>query len=97
MDNLTKLMQKLSLRETKPTDDKEINILQNLLGKMTLNNNDDVSGLIDQMQSLKINETIDDCAEMEITLNDNTIIKIFVPCNIQYKEQMETMHLINCF
>lgn len=102
MDNLTKLMAKLSVNDTsnKSINDIEVNALQNLLSNISLRENDEnVSGLIDQMQSLKIKNEEDNnsVVEMEITMKDNTIIKIFVPCHIQYHIPLETINIINCF
>jgi len=100
MEHLSELMGKLTLKE-KPVDDTDVIALQSLLKNMSLNANDDddtVSELIDQMQSLEIKEdTYENGVEMEIVMKDNTVIKIFVPCYIQHRVPMETMNIINCY
>lgn len=96
MDNLTKLMDKLSINNK--IDDKEVNVLENLLKNMSLNETDDsVSNVIDQMKSLKIEEGNELGVSMEIIMNDNTKIQIFVPCYIQFRTPIETMDVIDCF
>ena len=92
MDNLTKLMSKLSVN--KEHIDEDVISVQYLFKNMSLNttNDDDLSGLIDQMSTLKIENN-----EMEIIMKDKTIIKIYLPCHIQYQTPMEVVKIINCF
>jgi hypothetical protein len=87
-------MSKMTLNNiNKETDDAEVNAVQHLFKNMSLNAKDeDVSNLIDQMSCLTIKDN-----EMEITMNDKTVIKIFIPCHVQNRIPMEVMRVVNCF
>lgn len=90
MDNLTKMMSKLSFNDK--THDEDVETVEKMFNKMSLNTTDEhMESLIDQMQTLTIKD--DEC---EIVMKDKTVIKIFLPCYIQSYYPMETMHMVNC-
>ncbi len=93
MDNLTKLFSKLQI--TNKNDDRiDIITIKNLFDQLSLNTTqDNMPYLIDQMSTLKIKDK-----ELEITMTNNTIIKIsLITCHIQGKMSLNTLPIINCF